>query len=104
MKIFVNCNIQKECKVCVAEYARDMYKKHGRANQRIKRELKGVSECERMEALEFDHLAKTQKDITIGKEQSSKKITEEAQKCRVLCIWCYMQFENMIKKMLYSAE
>lgn len=99
MKRCVTCNNEKpneefskgyKCKPCAAEYAREMYKKHGRANQRIKRELKdkcGI--CGRTEALEFDHIDKKQKVITIGREQSAKKIIEEAKKCRVLCIWCH---------------
>lgn len=83
---------RNSCKSCVCRYVKSHYKKNGRSYQRAKSSLKNDSRCEvcgREDYLEFDHLERKGKGVTIGRCQSTRMILEEAKKCRYLCMWCH---------------
>lgn len=82
----------KKCKKCFCAYVTNKHKTEGRSYQNAKAELKKDQKCDTCginEFLEFDHLDRDQKTITIGRSQSAAKIREESEKCRFLCIWCH---------------
>ena len=80
------------CRQCNCHKIKEHYKKNNRAYRKAKNVVKEKGACiecacNDIRLLEFDHLEN--KNITIAKSFSTKKIEEEVKLTQILCIWCH---------------
>jgi hypothetical protein len=83
------------CKKCNSEKHKRSIAKNGRNVLRVCAALKAGKTCvncgeDDVELLEFAHIDRQTKSFKLGGVgKGAKKLTEEAKKCKLLCIWCH---------------
>ena len=114
---FPKGNYKTRCKDCNKITKKKSRNKNDVAHRREKNKFKLGKKCEHcgcedIELLEFDHIDQDNKKITIGKTRNARKILEELEKVRILCIWChrlrtfiqYSQLKKTKKDYEYTLE
>lgn len=81
-----------QCKKCECHKIKEYYKINNRSYRKTKNIIKEKSSCvvcgcNDIRLLDFDHLG--EKNITIAKSFSSKKIKTESLITQILCVWCH---------------
>lgn len=85
-------NLSRICKKCNCHKMKEYFKTNDRPYRKLKNEIKANGECfncgcNDIRLLEFDHIG--EKEYTISRLFSKKKILSEINKTQILCIWCH---------------